>query len=111
MRPTFQPGNPGRPKGALNKRTREAQELASALIESEPAYLEGLKRRIKAGRAPHMETLLWHYRYGKPKEQVDISVSVAVAAEVLAERFTVDELKTLHRFVGRLEAVAQPSGD
>ena len=69
MRPKFQSGNPGKPKGALNKRTREAQELAAALIEDDPAYLEGLKRRIKAGQAPHMETLLWHYRFGKPKER------------------------------------------
>ncbi len=110
MKPKFQHGNPGRPKGALNKRTQEAQELAAALIDGDPAYLEGLKRRIKAGKAPHMETLLWHYRYGKPKESVDVSVSVAVAAEVLVNTLTVDELHTLHHLVGRIEA-AQPSGD
>ena len=110
MRPRFQVGNPGKPKGALNKRTREAQELAAALIEGDPLYLEDLKRRIKAGKAPHMETLLWHYRYGKPKDQVDVSVSVAVAAEVLADRFTADELQTLYRLVGRLEAVTQSGG-
>ena len=110
MKPKFQPGNPGRPKGALNKRTQEAQELAAALIDGDPGYLEGLKRRIKAGKAPHMETLLWHHRFGKPKEQVDVSVSVAVAAEVLVNTLTVDELHTLHHLVGRIEA-AQPRGD
>ena len=108
MKPKFQPGNPGRPKGALNKGTREAQELAAALIEGDPAYLKGLMRRIKAGKAPHMEPLLWHYLYGKPKESVDVSVSVGVAAEVLVNTFTLDELKTLRSFVGRIEA-AQPS--
>ncbi len=46
-------------QGALNKRTREAQELAAALIEGDPTYLEGLKSRIKVGQAPHMERLLW----------------------------------------------------
>ncbi len=110
MRPKFPRGNPGRPKGALNKRTREAQELAAALIDGDPSYLEDLQCRIKAGKAPHMETLLWHYRYGKPKDQVDVSVSVAVAAEVLADRLTADELKTLYALVGRLDATAQSGG-
>ena len=32
MRPKFPRGNPGRPKGALNKRTREAQELAADAV-------------------------------------------------------------------------------
>ena len=104
-------GNPaGRSKGALNKRTQEAQELAASLIDGDPAYLEGLKRRIKAGKAPHMETLLWHHRFGKPKDQVDVSVSVQGAAEVLANTLTLDELKTLDHLVGRIET-AQPSGD
>ena len=94
----------------MNKRTREAQELASALIDGDPDYLEGLKERIKAGKAPHMEVLLWHFRYGKPKDQVDVSVSVAVAAEVLADRLTADELKILYHLVGRLDAAAQSGG-
>ena len=64
----------GRPKGALNRRTREAQELAAALIDGDPEYLENLKQRIKAGKAPHMEQLLWHYRFGKPREQIDVRV-------------------------------------
>ena len=58
MRPKFARGNPGRPKGAFNKRTLEAQELATALIDGDPDYLEGLKARIKARKAPRDAQLL-----------------------------------------------------
>ena len=55
MRPTFQRGNPGRPKVGLGKRTREAQELATALIDHDPAYLEGLPLTYHYGeRQPHL---------------------------------------------------------
>lgn len=58
----------GRPKGALNKTTREIKDIADGLL-SDPAYLESLRRRLHAGKAPHMEQLLHHYRYGKPTER------------------------------------------
>lgn len=61
---------PGRPKGSLNKATREIKDIASGLL-SDPAYVTSLKRRLTSGKAPHMETLLHHYAYGKPKETVD----------------------------------------
>lgn len=60
----------GRPKGALNKSTREIKDIASGLL-SDPAYVDSLRRRLTSGKAPHMETLLHHYAYGKPKETVD----------------------------------------
>lgn len=61
---------PGRPKGSLNKATREIKDIAAGLL-SDPAYVESLTRRLRGGKAPHMETLLHHYAYGKPKEQVE----------------------------------------
>lgn len=61
---------PGRPKGALNKATREIKDIAAGLL-SDPAYVESLRRRLTSGKAPHMETLLHHYAYGKPKESVE----------------------------------------
>lgn len=57
----------GRPKGATNKITREIRELSQGLL-TDPAYLESLRRRLTSGKAPHMETLLHHYAYGKPKD-------------------------------------------
>ena len=57
----------GRPKGAVNKTTAEAREFAEQFL-SRPAYSDSLRRRVDAGKAPHMEVLLWHYAKGKPKE-------------------------------------------
>lgn len=58
----------GRPKGVPNKASREIKEAARALVER-PEYVASLQQRIDGGKAPHMETLLFHYAYGKPKEQ------------------------------------------
>lgn len=70
-------GNPqnlrkGRPKGIPNKATREIKAIAAELL-SDPAYVASLRRRLPAGKAPHMETLLHHYAYGKPKESLAVS--------------------------------------
>lgn len=62
---------PGRPKGSQNKITRAARELAEEILDDE--YLVRLAQRIKAGKAPHMETLLWNYAKGKPKGDGDES--------------------------------------
>lgn len=42
-----------------------AKELAEHILDDE--YITGLIRRVKAGKAPHMETLLFQYAKGKPK--------------------------------------------
>lgn len=56
---------PGRPPGSKNKITMAAKELAEHILDDE--YIAGLIRRVKAGKAPHMETLLFQYAKGKPK--------------------------------------------
>lgn len=78
----YQKGQGGRPKGVPNKATREIKEFATALISSRD-YVESLKRRIERGTAPHMETLLFHYAHGKPKEttQIDGEVHLRVTWE------------------------------
>ena len=61
-------GSPGRPKGVRNRATLEAK-AAAALIVDDPKYRDNLLRRARAGRlAPAMETTLWHYAKGRPKE-------------------------------------------
>ena len=67
-------GSRGRPKGVPNKASAEIREAARRLLEDE-AYQRGLSVRLIKGRAPHMETLLYHYAYGKPKETMDLQVS------------------------------------
>ncbi len=109
----FRPGESGNPagrgRGALNKATLEIRLAARQIVE-DPTYREKLLAAARARKlAPAVECLLLYYAYGKPKEAVDVSVSVGVAAEVLVNTFTLDELKTFHSLVGRLEA-AQPSG-
>ena len=50
-----------------NKATRDIREAARRLLEDDD-YQRSLALRLKRGDAPHMETLLHHYAYGKPKE-------------------------------------------
>jgi hypothetical protein len=40
---------------------------------TDPEYLDLLAKRLKVGKAPHMETLLCHYAFGKPKESIEVS--------------------------------------
>ena len=109
----FQPGESGNPagkvKGTLNTATLEIRLAARQIVE-DPVYREKLIAAARERKlAPAVECLLLYYAYGKPKEVVDVSVSVQGAADVLADTLTLNELKTLRGFVGRIEA-AQLSG-
>jgi hypothetical protein len=67
----FQKGEGGRPKGVPNKATREIQQFARDFLESD-SYRDRLKVRIERGQAQVIETLLYHYGYGKPKERIEV---------------------------------------
>lgn len=75
-RPGRKKGTPktgGRAKGTPNKVTAEARDICRAFLESAP-YRVTLKDRIEAGRLPPaVETMLWHYAYGKPKEEIELT--------------------------------------
>jgi hypothetical protein len=58
--------------------------MASGLLNT-PAYHASLTKRLLAGKAPHMEVLLHHYLYGKPKAHVEHSGTVTLA-HLLEER-------------------------
>lgn len=74
-RPKGTPKTGGRQKGTTNKATQEAKSLASAIVHNR-AYLRNLAERVNAGTAPHMETLLWHYAHGKPKEMIELDATL-----------------------------------
>jgi len=48
------------------------REFAQRFIDDED-YRESLRRRVLRGLAPHMETLIWHYRFGKPPDKVEMT--------------------------------------
>lgn len=55
--------------------TREIRDAAREILEN-PRYRKSLEARLLKGRAPHMETLLHHYAYGKPKDTFDVDANV-----------------------------------
>jgi hypothetical protein len=71
----FQPGESGnkdgRPKGALNKATREAKQFAEKFLTS-AAYRKSARQRVLDGEAHHLEVLWHHYAFGKPKDTVKV---------------------------------------
>lgn len=65
----------GRPKGVPNKTTLQVRELAQSLVTDE-VYLQKLRAQLRAGKcAPAVESMLWHYGYGKPKDVVEVTGS------------------------------------
>lgn len=73
---SFQKGDKraGRPKGRENNATIEVRELAQGLTTGNSEYIAKLKERLKTGKAaPAVETMLWAYAHGKPKDQVELS--------------------------------------
>jgi hypothetical protein len=83
----------GRPPGALNKGRGEAKAFCQEVIRSEE-YKMSVRARARAGTLPAaVETLLWHYAYGKPVEHVQLQTGSTVdlselTTEQLAERAT-----------------------
>jgi hypothetical protein len=62
----------GKPRGALNRTTKDVRELANGLV-TDGRYLERLKLRLLDGTvSPAVETLLWFYSFGKPQERLEI---------------------------------------
>lgn len=87
----------GRPKGSRNKSTLEAKEAAGEILES-AEYRESLIVRAKAGTLPpQIETMLWHYRYGKPIERLEVSDLTKQLAELSDEQLAERLEKTTDR--------------
>lgn len=78
----------GRQKGTPNKKTAQqkadAQAMALGLL-SDAAYQKNLLRRLREGKAPHMETLLHQYGWGKPREIIALEGSAQRPVRVVHE--------------------------
>ena len=68
-----QSGNPaGRPKGAINKVTRDIREFCQQLL-ADDVYQRRFLACLQTGTlAPRLEELVWHYAYGKPAQSFDL---------------------------------------
>lgn len=103
-----QSGNPaGRKPGVPNRVTVEAREAASQLVD-DPEYRETLKWRLLAGRCPPaVETMLWYYAKGKPKETIALeggTSPVRVDLSVLS----LEELLALRAMLAKAKAASPP---
>jgi hypothetical protein len=84
----FVKGDPraGRPKGAANFVTREIKDVARRLLE-DAAYQARLVTRLRAGKAPHVDVLLFHHAFGRPVERHEVTTAIGDFS-----RLTDDEL-------------------
>ena len=65
----------GRPPGATNLVNREFKDCWHLFLTSQE-YRDSAKKRILEGSAPHLESYLLNRIYGRPKEMLEVSVSV-----------------------------------
>ena len=85
-----QSGNPaGRAPGVPNRATLEMKKFATNLL-TDPLYQKNLRKRLNAGTlAPAVETMLYYYAAGKPKERVEFGADKTLAdlvGEAIARR-------------------------
>ena len=63
----------GRKKGTANKATVEARAFCVSIVD-DPQYQARFRHRALQGKVPPaIESLMWHYAKGKPKESVELS--------------------------------------
>jgi hypothetical protein len=60
----------GRQSGTRNKATSEIRDVARRLLD-DLEYRRSLQARLISGKAGPVETLLFHYAYGKPNEIIE----------------------------------------
>ncbi len=72
----FKTGNPGRPKGALNKTTRAVKEFLAELVDDEEVQT-AVRGRIVKGDAVAFFRALEHV-LGKPRESSDVNLNANV---------------------------------
>lgn len=66
---------PGKRTRGPARATKAVREIARGMLEDRE-YRAKLFARMKSGRAGIMEPLLWHYGYGKPKDELRVEGSL-----------------------------------
>lgn len=68
----------GLAKGQQRPLTTEVRAIARAILD-DPEYRASVRERMRAGTAPHLETLLWHYAHGRPVERREVEIGGTLA--------------------------------
>lgn len=100
-------GNPaGRPKGVPNRVTAEVRAAATELVD-DPAYRAKLLTDLRHRRvAPAVETMLWYYAKGKPKERIEHTTELVVDEETV-RKLSDDDLQELSQITRRAKELAE----
>jgi hypothetical protein len=82
--------------------TAEIREAARLLLD-DPEYRRSLRTRLIDGKAGSVETLLFHYAYGKPKEIIEQAGEQRV---IFVRRSDSDTSKTPWKPPSRIEPIS-----
>lgn len=90
--------------GATNLTRGEVQRRCRILLEN-PLYTKRLERDLLAGTLPAaIEQMLWYYAYGKPVEQVNMSITHEDLSSLTIEQLQ-DRARALTRELEEAEAL------
>jgi len=107
----FEPGHPkygGRQKGTPNRSTTAARKLALAALGDLGEYAANARERIRAGKAPRLETRLLEYLLGPPRP---IEIRDASRDELMLEAGLEEDFEVGAAFEALNDEPPRPAGD
>lgn len=94
----------GRTKGSVNKYAGVGREFARRML-GDKEYLKSLRERLRRGKAPEIEKLLFLYAYGRPLEKIELTGADGGPIE------TIDRTDLTNTVLGRLVTVLRRTGE
>jgi len=107
----FEEGHPkfgGRKKGTPNKSTAAARKLALATLGDLGQYAANARERIRAGKAPRLETKLLEYLFGPPRP---VEVRDPFEERLALEDGRVEDFDVGNAFEALDDETPRPAGD